>query len=178
VILGKTIMSPVFFAPPGQYHTARVIQSYLLQQWNMHRRLIAILAAGLAVIVISAVALNRYVDETYRNYSALSVTERFLKSHLREGPEPNFPESWANIADEYNAFCDKNQTSLSLTELQRRVTINWSVGKECLQDPTATEEQSAIITLADGSTMRWHGDDPNANIIRFMKQLKRTATGK
>ena len=130
------------------------------------------------MIVIAAVAFLQYVDETYRNYSALRVTESFIKSHLRENPEPHFPESWASIADEYEVFCDKRQTSFPLTELQRRVTINWSAGKECLEDPTATDDQSAIITLADGSTMRWHGDDPNANIIRFLQELQRTATGK
>ena len=151
---------------------------YLLQQWNMRRRLIAILAAGLAVIVIAAVALLQYVDETFRNYSALRVTELFLKSHLRHNPEPHFPESWASIADEYEAFCDKSQTSFSLIELQRRVTINWSAGEKCLQNPTATDDQSAILTLADGSMMRWHGDDPNANIVQFIQELQRTATGK
>ena len=85
----------------------------------MRRRLIAILAASFAMIVIAAVAFLQYVDETYRNYSALRVTESFIKSHLRENPEPHFPESWASIADEYEVFCNKRQTSFPLTERKR-----------------------------------------------------------
>jgi hypothetical protein len=151
---------------------------YLLRQWNMRRRLITILAAAFAIIAIGVVALLRSVDETYRNYSALRVTETFLKSHLTASPEPAFPESWASIADEYEAFCLKSQTRLPLTELQQRVTVNWPAGKECIEQPTAKGNQSAIITLADGSTMQWHGDDPNANIVRFIQELQKSTTRK
>lgn len=142
----------------------------------MRRQLIAILAVAFAMIVVAAVALLQYVDNTYRNYSALRVTESFLKYHLTANSEPDFPESWVSIADEYEAFCDKRQQSFSLAEVQQRVTIDWLAGDECLRHPTATDDQSAIITLVDGSTMRWHGDDPNANIIRFMQEMQRTAT--
>ena len=151
---------------------------YLLQQWNMHRRLITILAAAFALIAVGVVALLRFVDETYRNYSALRVTETFLESYLAASPEPAFPESWASIADEYEAFCLKSQTRFPLTELQQRVTINWPAGKKYIHQPTAKGNQSAIITLADGSTMQWHGDDPNANIVRFIQELQKNATRK
>lgn len=145
---------------------------------NMRYRLILIIAVGSAFVVIAVVSAFQHVDETYRNYSALSVTETFLRFHLKKSSEPHFPESWASVVDEYEVFCDECQTSIPLDELRRRVTINWSAGKRCLEDPAAVNEQSAVITLADGSTMRWHGDDPNANIIRFMRELQRTATGK
>ena len=144
----------------------------------MRRRPITILAAAFAMIAIGAVALLRSVDETYRNYSALRVTETFLKSHLTASPEPVFPESWSTINDEYEAFCVKNQTGFPLTEIQQRVAINWSAGRKYFQQPTAKDNQSAIITLADGSTMKWHGDDPNANIVRFIQELQKNATRK
>jgi hypothetical protein len=151
---------------------------YLLQQWNMRRRLITILAAAFAMIAIGVVTLLRSVDETYRNYSALRVTETFLKSHLTGSPEPAFPESWATIKDEYEAFCVKNQTGFPLTEIQQRVAINWAAGRKYFQQPTAKDNQSAIITLTDGSTMQWHGDDPNANVVLFIQELQRSTTRK
>ena len=144
----------------------------------MRRRRFVILALAFAMIVIGALALLRSVDETYRNYSALRVTETFLKSHLTASPELVFPESWASIEDEYEAFCLKSQNRFPLTELQQRVTINWSAGKKYIQQPTAKDNQSAIITLADGSTMQWHGDDPNANIVRFIQELQKSTTRK
>jgi hypothetical protein len=144
----------------------------------MPRTLFVIAAAAFAMIVIGVVALLRSVDETYRNYSALSVTERFLKSHLTASPDHAFPESWATITDEYEAFCVKNQTCFPLTELQQRVAINWSAGKKYIQQPTVKDNQSAIITLADGSTLQWHGDDPNANVVRFIQEMQKGATRK
>ncbi|MEZ6034060.1 MAG: hypothetical protein R3C17_13275 [Planctomycetaceae bacterium] len=144
----------------------------------MSRRSIAIFAVVFAMIVIGAAALHRYMDETYRNYSALCVTEAFLKFHLSASLEPDFPESWTTIAEEYDAFCAKTETSFALAELQHRVTINWRTGKQYIQQRTATDKQLAIITLVDGSTVRWHGDDPNANVIRFIQEMQRPVPGK
>lgn len=151
---------------------------YFAHQWNMRRRLFVILVLAVAMIAIGVFAVLRSIDETYRNYSALRVTETFLKSHLTASPELVFPESWATITDEYEAFCVRSQTRFPLGELQQRVAINWSAGKRYIQQPTTTDNQSAVITLADGSTMQWHGDDPNANVVRFIQELQRNATRK
>ena len=138
----------------------------------MSRRLICWLTASVLILGIGGFFALRRIENEYRNYAALRAVEVLIKDHLSRVPGGQFPSSWKDLDNDDNG---KRATVFTIKELSERVVVNWEVGSRCLETAIATGEAQTIrvISLSDGSRGRWHGDDPNQNLVNSILDLGR-----
>ena len=145
----------------------------------MSRRLVALLVVAMAALLVGTIACLRVADQTYRDYSALKTTERFLIYHLNNTSELQFPDSWDELAADYDHFVEDRKPVFTLDKLEQQITINWRHGAKFFARETAWPPSGGppIISLRNGEGGRFHGDDPNDNLVKFLLEL-RTSRGR
>ena len=138
------------------------------------RKAALLVLAAVLIVGLGGFFALRCVENEYRNYSALCTVEVLIKDHLSKAPVPHFPSSWEDLANDDEGH---GTSIFTLKELTERVVVNWEVGSRCLETANATAPDEAqtlrVISLPDGSRGRWHGDDPNRNLVGYILELGR-----
>ena len=141
----------------------------------MMRRLTTWLLASALLVGMGGFFALRYIENEYRNYSALRSVQSLIEFHLRNAVDPDFPSSWTDLSNDFESC---QPSGFSLKELSERVIVNWEVGSRCFETANLIGPDEAesllVISLFNGSRGRWHGADPNKNLVTSIREVSRT----
>jgi len=139
----------------------------------MHR-LIPWLCAVALIVGLSGLVALRQVENQYQNYSTLRAAELLIKDYLSNTKASRFPGSWRDLAQDVHG---SGPAGFTWRELSERVVIDWDAGSRCLEMESAIAPDESpslrVISLPDGSRGLWHGDDPNRNLVRYLRECGR-----
>ena len=126
------------------------------------------------VVSISCIALvaliYRHFDNNIRNAYAQWWVADMVRLHLHEN-EQQWPRSWNDLRDDYDACVKLSGRPWSFEELSTRVTVDWSVETETLRELSSTNDRPPfrVIWATDGSTKHWQHREPNTMIFEYLK---------
>lgn len=141
-------------------------------------KFITALLIATTVVVAGGYAMLQVVESEYRNHSMMIAVSRLLRTHVER--EHQFPHSWQELSNTPNES-DGEFGSFTVQQLSDAVIIDWQSGTDILNGTSASRVNSefSVITLRNGVSGRWHGDDPNLALIEFLERHRsRTNTSK
>jgi len=89
--------------------------------------------------------------------------------HLTEN-EQQWPRSWSDLRDDYDACANRSGKPWTLEELSTRVTVDWSIDTDSLRTLPSNNGRPPfrVIWPTDGSSAHCEDREPNAMITEYL----------
>lgn len=132
----------------------------------------AVMALVVVALLVGGYSLYRFNESIRNAYCAWWVADMVV-GHM-EANEGKWPTNWDDLRDDYLTAVKRSGQPWSFAELSQRVVINWAAEPAQLLKQSAGQEWAAfkVITLSDGTTIRWGIHEPNQIILEYLRSAR------
>lgn len=143
----------------------------------MRRRTKICVFALISATVVVSVGLTtlRFVESTYIDHSRMFATAVFIEAYVKH--QRGIPRSWDHAAFTSREYERKTGVRLlpqpfTFRELDVAVMVDWRQAQAVLNSRSAETASKAIISLRNGGSGLWHGNDANQMLTTFLRGHK------